>query len=237
MCWGDKALRRPLMKRALTEHGADFLGLQEVTSEWKEYFDEDLSDFDSVFVYRGENSLEAVPIYWRRGCASLLDSGHFWLSETPDRESFGWNGGCLRIAVWGIFRLADGSEFAMINTHLDYASYEARLGGIRLIRRFAEEKFKGKIPFVLTGDFNAPRGDAAITVAEGFMKDSRLVAENTTFAHTCTHGNVYGGVPNVTIDYVFVSRDISCSSFRVIEESNESGAQSDHLGALAEIIV
>ena len=127
MCWGDKEARRPLMRRVLTGHGAHFLCLQEVTPTWRGYFEEDLAGYDSVFMYRGAESLEAVPIYWRRDFAELLDSGHFWLSETPEVESYGWGAGCLRIATYGHFRIREtGRELAVVNTHLDWESRSAR---------------------------------------------------------------------------------------------------------------
>ena len=237
MCWGDKEARRPLMRRVLTGHGAHFLCLQEVTPTWRGYFEEDLAGYDSVFMYRGAESLEAVPIYWRRDFAELLDSGHFWLSETPEVESYGWGAGCLRIATYGHFRIREtGRELAVINTHLDWESRSARLGGIRLIRRFTEEHFDSELPLVLTGDFNAPRGEATVTVAESFLCDTRLTAGRSTYALTCSDSD-YGDEPNVTIDYIFARSGMHCNSFEVISEVGDAGPQSDHLAVMSELIL
>ena len=234
---GNIEVRRTMMRRALTGHRADFICLQEVTPLWKQYFEEDLSDFESIFMYRGENSLEAVPIYWRRDCAELLDSGHFWLSETPEIESSSWGSGCLRIATYGLFQMKGTNvRLAVINTHLDHRSREARLGGIRLIRSFAEKHFESELPLILTGDFNAPRGEATITIADSFMCDTRLSAARTTFDMTMSD-NGYGEKTNVTIDYIFARRGMRCTSFEVISKMGDAGPQSDHLGVMAELLL
>ena len=40
--------RRPLMKKALTEHGADIIGIQELIPVWEEFFKEDLAGFKYI---------------------------------------------------------------------------------------------------------------------------------------------------------------------------------------------
>lgn len=51
--------------------------------------------------------------------APVLAQGHFWLSETPDRPSMGWDGRCCkRIASWA--QLKDqrtGKAFFVFNAH------------------------------------------------------------------------------------------------------------------------
>jgi endonuclease/exonuclease/phosphatase family metal-dependent hydrolase len=86
-----------------------------------------------------------------------LAYGHFWLSGTPDVPgSRSWGNTVIRVATW--VRFADkrtGGEFAVLNTHLDNASENARLRGAELVRDRINA-FPPGLPVVLTGDFNTP---------------------------------------------------------------------------------
>ena len=80
--------------------------------------------------------------YWNPARLRPVDSGGFWLSETPDAHSRSWETDYIRSAQWIRFRdLALGAEFVHVNTHLDHRSELARVEGSRLIiqRRIAEQ--------------------------------------------------------------------------------------------------
>lgn len=236
MCWEhDKGAlfkdRRPLIKKAA--ESADIICFQEVTPFWKDAFEEDLAGYDSILVYRGEKSCnhEAVPIYWKAERFDKIDCGHFWLSETPEVESIGWNACCLRICCWVILRdKADGREFAVVNTHLDHVSEEARINGIRLVREFITKKFGEDMPLVLMGDFNAEPGSATIEAADALLTDASLAAgvgrDENTF-----HG--FGLERACRIDYIYLSSGIGCSKCEIVKETDGKSVQSDHYGLRA----
>lgn len=238
MCWekeniGTYAIRRPLLKKVFRNYNADIIGMQEVTNVWEEYFDKDLKDFKKLLVYRGRKNKEAVPIFWKDDKLEALDHGHFWLSETPDTESFGWNAACLRITCWILFKIKEnGKIFAFVNTHLDHISEEARINGLKLIRNFTEKHFGKDTPLVLTGDFNALPDSETVKNANKLFNDARKVAKETTDEITF-HG--YSDSTNQIIDYIYLSSDISCDKFQVIKEFDSGNPQSDHYGLLAEI--
>ena len=41
----------------------------------------------------------------------MIDSGFFWLSETPEKRSIHPEAGCPRIALWGIFKEKHSEKF------------------------------------------------------------------------------------------------------------------------------
>jgi len=47
---------------------------------------------------------EYAAIFYKKNQLSLLDSGNFWLSPTPERASLGWDAACIRICTWGKFQ-------------------------------------------------------------------------------------------------------------------------------------
>lgn len=238
MCWGVEGesaleMRRPLMKRAVVESGADIIGFQEVTPKWKAYFDEDLAEFDNYLVYRSEKSPEGTPIYWNPKRVEMLEKGHFWLSETPEKSSIGWDAQCVRITCWALFREKEcGHEFAFVNTHLDHRGMTAQVKGIEQICAFIKNKFGKSMPLVLTGDFNAKPDSDVITVTNTLLCDARSAAPKTTDSHTF-HG--YGKCDPGIIDYIFLSRNVECLSFDTVDIREDKVMHSDHFGIISEI--
>ncbi len=237
MCWEEPEIgtyerRYPLLQRALTAHGADVIGLQEVKPNCKEFLDKILPDFEHILIYRDEKSMEATPIYWNPKTLTALDRGHFWLSETPEVCSRGWDGKCVRIACWVLFEEKEsGKRFAFVNTHLDHKGEEARQQGIRLVCDFIKSKF-GDTPLVLTGDFNARPDSPTIATADTLLWDARRVAKESTSEPTF-HG--FHKQVNSIIDYIYLSPDIECSRFELIKETDGPSVQSDHYGIMATI--
>ncbi len=238
MCWEHKELgryedRRPLMKKAVLEHGADVIGFQEVKPIWKEFFDVDLNGFDSMVVYRSESRKEGTPIYWNPQRLEKRDSGYFWLSETPQVESLGWGANCPRITCWILFLDKQSQkEFVLVNTHLDHQSEDARVNGIKQISDFIKSKFSNEIPLVLMGDFNATPNSETIKTANSILTDCRQAVGITEFEPTY-HG--FEKQANLVIDYIYINDNVKCRDFEMIKEINGKTVQSDHYGLIATI--
>ena len=227
-------IRRPILKSVFRNHGADIIAMQEATPLWKLIFSNDLRDFDNVFAYRGKKDKEAVAVYWKRNRFNAIESGYFWLSPTPEIESIGWDAKNKRIACWALLRdKTTNKQFAVINTHLDHIGKKAQINGIKTILNFIRTKFKNSIPIVLTGDFNSqPRSEVLKCVSE-FLHDSRSEAKVSSDEITF-HG--YGVTTPAVIDYIYLTKNISCSKFKIIKEFDKKGrTQSDHCGVFAEI--
>lgn len=235
MCWecepnGLFVNRRPLIKKAV--ENADVIGFQEVRPNWEEWLKEDLPEFDSYLVYRTVKNPEGTPIYWKKDRLSMLECGHFWLSETPDVESLGWDAHCVRIACWCLFEdKNDKKRFVFVNTHLDHRGENARINGIKQVCDFIKNKF-GEIPLVLTGDFNALPDSPTIAAANALLTDARTAFGIKEFPATF-HG--FEKNVNSCIDYIYLSSNVKCTDFKTVIEKNGDTIQSDHYGILAEI--
>ena len=70
MCWetdgGEHPKRRERMKRLFSRLDPDLIGAQEVTDRWRDYLEEDLPGYGSVFRFRGKDDHEATPLYYKK---------------------------------------------------------------------------------------------------------------------------------------------------------------------------
>jgi endonuclease/exonuclease/phosphatase family metal-dependent hydrolase len=110
-----------------------------------------------------------------------LDTGGFWLSETPEKHSRSWGTRVARSATWALFVLKNTNLSVLhLNTHLDHVSAPARREGSNLIvERIAEISGRtGETPAViLTGDFNArPDSVTHKNLTESGFVDTYLAA-------------------------------------------------------------
>lgn len=157
-------IRADMLRDLLDEYMPDSIGMQEVTTLWRDMMNNFI--FNDSYASVGDPRTpggEANPIYYRTDKFELVDSGTFWLSDTPEVEG-SYLEGCLypRICTWAHLRdRATGKEFVHFNTHLDHLSgsdgKSLRKQQIIVILKFAQ-RF-GDIPMVLTGDLN----QAAVT--------------------------------------------------------------------------
>jgi endonuclease/exonuclease/phosphatase family metal-dependent hydrolase len=127
----------------------------------------------------------------------LLDSGTFWLSQTPDKPGVrGWDAECNRTVTWGKFRCKKtGKEFAYANTHFDHVGTIARKESSKLILRKLNEIIGSESPYFVTGDFNVnDKSEAYRVMTTGVddipgLKDANKVAKVRDIAQPRTFHN------------------------------------------------
>ncbi|MBO4671682.1 MAG: endonuclease/exonuclease/phosphatase family protein [Bacteroidales bacterium] len=181
--WQVRKVGTPAM--LLAQRPAIF-GLQEAVTDQIVYIASNIEGY--TYYGLGRDNGKAVPgasgeimaIFWKKSELENLSRGTFWLSETPDQVSLGWDAACRRTATWGIFlHKASGRQFLFVNTHLDHKGATARKEGLKLIVKKIQELNPDKLPVVLTGDFNVQPDDECIAELRSTMKDARVEAPVT----------------------------------------------------------
>lgn len=190
-------------------------------------------------------------ILFRGSHLEVVESGGFWLSETPERFSRSWDTRVVRSANWALFRdLGDDRVFLHLNTHLDHRSKPARLEGSRLLaRRIAELRAGfGDPPVLVTGDFNCIPGSPPYrNFSEAGFTDAYLAAGNEDEEDVHTFHNFKGpeyvprrGRGPKRLDWILFRgspgrvRAESCEIIRYREESSGT-FPSDHYPVVADI--
>ena len=205
--------RRPATIEMLKDKHPDIFGVQEAFDFQISYITDNLPEYESIGVGRedGKNSGEHMSIFYNTEVIEMIEWGTFWLSETPEQPSMGWDAACRRTATWALLEKA-GHRFYYVNTHLDHIGKEAQKNGLALIVDRIDDINPEGYPMVLTGDFNVTPDDPVLDDLETKMLSARDNAEETDHLGTF---NGWGNSDSV-IDYIWYSGFASCDRFETV---------------------
>ena len=190
LCWGEGEHsidnRIPLVISVIKKYAPDSFGVQEAHKKWIDALVGGLPEYDYVGVGRddGNEKGEYAAVFYRKERFAASDSGNFWISETPDIPSKGWDAACIRIATY--VKLTDkvsGESYIHFNTHLDHIGVQAQINGAKMIQKKAASF--GGVPVVATGDFNVmPDSDCYKTMISANLADARNLAPDSDDCYT-----------------------------------------------------
>ena len=229
------ALRYTATGKMLEDQKPDVFGVQEAL-EYQVRYIEEMCGYESVGVGRenGKKEGEHMSIFWNKKTVSMLKWGTFWLSDTPEKPSKGWDAECFRTATWALMKdKKTGKKFYFVNTHLDHKGTEAQKNGLKLIvDRIAEINPDG-LPMILTGDFNIEPKNPALKDLDVRMQSARKIAEKTD-----DHATYNGwGKSSTMIDYIYVSGFSSYPEYQTVTKRYEDRKFiSDHYPIFARLI-
>ena len=155
--------RKDFLVETILAFQPDLLGTQETLAFQRDYLAEKLPGYSVLGIGRedGKEQGEIMAIYWRKSRFDVLESGHFWLSTTPEVPgSKSWDSSLPRMVTWIKFRdreQPDAGPILWMNTHFDHRGEQARQESARLLRKRLIEMGKG-CSLIVTGDFNAAEG-------------------------------------------------------------------------------
>ncbi len=232
-------IRKPASPAMIADQQPDIFGLQEALKMQLDYLEETCPDYDHVGVHRddGKQKGEVMAIFWNTKTQEMLKWGNFWLSETPEVPSKGWDAACFRTATWALLKdKRYNKKYYYINTHLDHLGQEARANGLKLIVDRIDGINPEGYPMILTGDFNVDLGDPCLKSLEGRMESVRDIAPVTDSLDTF-QGFGTGQYGNRVIDYIYESGFSAAPSFETITKTYENiPFISDHYPVAATLV-
>ena len=236
--WAERA---PKCRALIENRGFDLMGLQEAMwSQIQDLLQMEGWAFVGVCRDDGKQKGEASCIFYKKDRFEVLDSGTFWLSETPEMPgSKSWETACTRVCTWADMKdRKTGKTFVYFNTHLDHVSKEAREKGMELIIRRMKEKTQGRAAF-LTGDMNAYASDVSVQTALAVLRDSKAVSRTPHTGPDVTFNSFkYKANPQgQAIDYIFVSDGIDVLTHATLNDSENNLYPSDHFPVAADVVV
>ena len=233
-CADDKnghsiAERAPRLASVTLPLDADLIGFQEYVPKWEELIGKYYGDRYEIFnKYRSESNPESAPILWKKDSFELIDKGCFWLSDTPEVESRGWDEryNCYRICEYVILKPKNGEPpFTFMNTHFGFGD-GCQTKSARLIYDYSRRI--SDYPTFVTGDFNMKPDSAGYAEMTKYFTDVNAHtarSEAQTFHGYCPERHLDGH-----IDYCFTSGSVKPASWELIDGRIEGKYPSDHYG-------
>ena len=193
----------------------DVFGVQEATKTQMDDLTQHLDKYAFVGVGRddGKEKGEYSPVFYNKEKYRLIKSGTFWLSETPEVPSMGWDAACRRVCSWAVLQnIKTGNSFVYANTHLDHMGVQARSNGAMLIK-VKLSQIANDLPMMITGDFNVTKEDAAYSTMRNrfFLLDDAYLSAPKRVGLKSSWNN-WGRVKDEEgsiIDFIFVSPNLT----------------------------
>ena len=228
-------------------YGADIAGLQEALRDQVDDLAESLPEYGWFGVGRddGKDAGEFMTVFYRKDRFKVLQHATFWLSETTDVPTMGWDAMCYRVVTWGKFEdLRSGTTFYLFNTHFDHMGQVARRESAKLLLSKVKE-IAGDSPIIVTGDFNStPDSEPYQILTKGLPDNPSTKLIDTKFVSKYPHHGPNGTITqfksanlphNKTIDYIFIKNNVSVFMHGTLSDMFDGHFPSDHMPVLAKV--
>ena len=224
------AERAPRLAAVTEPYDVDIIGFQEYRPKWEEYIDKYYGDkYDMFLKYRNETvDIEASPILWRKDKYECIKTGYFWLSDTPEVESRGWDEvyNCYRMCVYVVLKdKKSGKTFAVMNTHFGFGD-KGQTDSSKLIYDYSKQF--GEMPVFILGDFNmTPESQGYAEMIKNF---DDVNAKTSNDLRSTYHGYKPEKIKDQHIDYCFINKNVVPLNQKILDQKVDGKFPSDHYG-------
>lgn len=227
--------RAPRLSAVTSKYDADLIGFQEYIPGWEELIEKYYGEeYDMFNKYRSQGAdRESAPLLWKKDKFECIKTGYFWLSDTPEVESKGWDEkyDCYRICAYVILKSKEtGEVFTFMNTHYGFGD-KCQVDSSKLIYEYSKKI--SDYPTFVVGDFNMTPKSAGYGEMTKYFTDVNAVTANDL--RTTFHGYNPEKWTNSHIDYCFVDEKITPVHQEIIDELVDNKFPSDHYGIYMKI--
>ncbi len=233
--YGQKQRVRAVVSEII-DIAPDSFGVQEATPDWMEDLRANLPAYDVIGVGRddGDGLGEFSAIFYLKNRYTLLDSGNFWLSDTPDVPSRSFGSFFNRICSWALLKdMETGVEFLHMNTHFDTSKGPREKSVPLILEKSAKH---ADIPVVCTGDFNSGEMSSAyMALVTGGLKNAKFEAKDTMNVLTFNnqmHVRRFGRV----LDHILINNKVDSLVYRVVADKYDGKLPSDHYPIYSDLV-
>ena len=225
--------RKPFMVNQIKFYEPDVLGVQEAMPNQMKDMDSLLTDYSFVGVGRddGKDEGEYSAIFYKKSDLEVVKSSTFWLSQTPEKVSMGWDAVCNRVCTYALFQHKKTKEtFWVFNTHFDHVGEVAREKSAALILKKINTLNTKNYPVLLMGDFNLEPDSKPIQIITSTLDDSKNIAKLAFGPEGTFNGFHFDKTVKRRIDYIFVTKSsILVKKYAVLSDNWDLKYPSDHL--------
>lgn len=210
----------------------EIFGVQEALVSQLKHFQSEMDNYKYVGVGRddGKEAGEFSAIFYNSEEFEVLEENTFWLSETPNEISVGWDAAMERVCTYAKFKDKNsGKIFWVFNTHFDHVGKKARENSAKLIWEKISALNNEDLPVILMGDLNLEPDTSGIQFLMEKMNDSKSVAKLDFGPEGTFNGYNFKKPVKGRIDYIFTSDEIKVKKYGVLSDSKDLKYPSDHL--------
>lgn len=232
-------VRKDILVDTIRDQRPVVFGTQELFAEQGDYIVRQLPEYAWFGVGRRGDAEgagdEHMGVFYLRDELKVIESGDFWLSDTPEvAGSITWGNLYPRMVTWALFkRMADGRRFYFFNTHLPYRDEDEPIrerGAALLLKRLSA--LPADVPVVVTGDFNTgpeSRVHALLTdvMADAWERSTQRSGPEATF-------HAFSGKADRRIDWILV-RGFDVGPVSTVTDHENGRYPSDHFPVVAEL--
>jgi endonuclease/exonuclease/phosphatase family metal-dependent hydrolase len=231
--WVDRA---PIVSNLIRFHDFDVLGIQEGL---KNQVDDIATALPEYALYGkgrddGQDAGEHSAIFYKKDRFTLLKSGDFWLSETPDKPGKGWDATCCnRICSWVYLEdKKTKKRFYTFNVHFDHQGVVARRESGKLMLAKIKE-IAGQAPVLFTGDLNGGRDSEWYqTLATSDLLTDVFTKVKFPYANNSSMNGFRTPRGRTVIDHIFMTKQFTASRWGILTDSYFGKYPSDHFPVL-----
>ena len=219
----------------------DILGIQEGLIHQVEFLASKMNDYKYVGVGREDANRkgEYCAIFFNEKKYKLLKNSTFWLSESPNEVSIGWDAALERICTYSLLETINGgNKIWVFNTHFDHVGNIAREESARLILEKIKMLNIQEEPVLVMGDFNALEKSNVIDILRQSLNDTMRDADIEHKGPIGTFNNFLNNQEIIKrIDYIF-SKGFQTISHQHVDKRLDNGNHiSDHFPVFVKVKV
>ena len=199
--------RKYRFKQLVLKHDPDIILAQECTKGWLDFFQTDehfAKTYSILWVWRSKDGsvMQATPVLYKTKKYILMESGHFWFSDTPKTPtpSYGYTmadgEGHFRPCTWA--KLKDKSTEAVFNVYSIHMDAGNDICGTKSMNQLFEifEKLGKDAYAFIGGDFNFGFRDKYydLAVDTEYQVDLQNMAANMKEDGLCEIGGANGSL-------------------------------------------
>ena len=234
--WQDRA---PVIASLISFHGFDIIGTQEGLRHQLDDLSNMLPEFDRYGIGRDDGIIggEHSAIFFNKDKFGLVEKGDFWLSETPEKPSKGWDAAINRICTWvKLVEKSSGKIFFVFNAHYDHKGVLAREESSKLVLKKIQG-IAGNIPVMFMGDLN---GDHTTNWYQLIARSGHLRDAYDSASIRYANNGSFNGFGNSIeqrniIDHVFLSSSFNVIRHGILTDTYMGKYPSDHFPVLVEV--
>ena len=232
-------LRRNRLCQILSDYNPSIFGIQEGLVNQVAFIDSSLSKYEYIGVGREDGTIEGefCAIFYDTSYIENKENSTFWLSETPDVVSVGWDAALERICTYGLFiEKLSGELFWVFNTHFDHIGEISRKKSSELILKKIKESNIYSYPVILMGDFNLIPESEPIRLIKSQLDDALEISSTKWRGPIGTFNGFDIQHPlDKRIDYIFTTSYKIISHRHIDDRLNNNSFISDHLPVMVKI--